>query len=174
MTAAPTPRDGESNRELATVLIDYLAHTSTNELADDRLGFTKAAFERMIAVSFAQRVAEAVGPLEKEIADLKNAVAIHDRSANDQMFQKREAESARDSLAALVVRLKEPLQDIRTALDNGDAETAWHVMDRQGDKALSLVPTDLSDSVCVKRSEWEKDQSELKLLRSEFDKHTHE
>jgi hypothetical protein len=44
--------------------------------------------------------------LERELADYKEALAISNRSADDQMFQKREAEAQRDRLADALRKIR--------------------------------------------------------------------
>jgi hypothetical protein len=139
MTAAPTPRDGE--RELyKRILNAYRMPTHFNlgvPVYDDDKG------PELIAAHVAQRVAEARKVWESESATDAHRSALEAVEYWKDQWNKQTAE--RDQLAALVVRLKE-------ALDSLKGVDTWRVRVEIVNQVLALVPSDLSDSVCVKQN----------------------
>ena len=142
--AAPTPRDGERAEnwpsdeiyELVEKILNFKQLGNPGLISVTHANHDKAA--KMLEDFVAQRVAEAVGPLVKD----------------------------RDSLAALVVRLKEVLEELPElynlateksctcypANDCGHCGfcSAWEKADNLASTASSLVPADLADKVLVR------------------------
>jgi hypothetical protein len=129
MTAAPTPLDGE--RELANQIRYLWSDMAPGEL------------EKLIAAHVSQRVAEARKAWESESATDAHRSALEAVEYWKDQWNKQTAE--RDQLAALVVRLKE-------ALDSLKGVDTWRVRVEIVNQVLALVPSDLSDSVCVKQN----------------------
>jgi hypothetical protein len=165
MTAAPTPRDGEREH--------YESHKDLYDVADDcvmlvpdRIKLSVTMWRRAVrpiveklAAIVAQRVAEAVGPLQAKYESLDLEARL-----NRDIYLK-----GKEQLAALVVRLRSKLITIASygklycypeewdSAAEGGAPTieSYGVVDMEeavGD-LIDEVPADLADSVCVKRSE---------------------
>jgi hypothetical protein len=121
-----------------------------------------------------EAVSQAVGALEARIIGQEEQLKALVKTdcgfggyVDALMSDKLKADSDRESLRALVVRLKEAIKDASLmarslrvqAQQQGrraHIEAHYEIKETVFKEALSLVPADLSDCVVVKRSEWEK------------------
>ena len=83
------------------------------------------------------------------------------RLANVALADLQHCQGENESLRALVVRMREEIANARKGLSAG-----YYPCDPEDilDKALSLVPENLSDCVCVKRGAWERKDSLIAKL----------